>query len=82
MRMTLVYARIADKSVADEYFAVTEKVEAQQSPGACRRGWLCTRLCSRPSQQDLRRHKRNHQGDHQLAVGITGPNAARQGACQ
>ena len=28
MRMTLVYARIADKTVADEYFAVTEKVEA------------------------------------------------------
>ena len=27
MRMTLVYARIADKSVADEYFAVTEKVK-------------------------------------------------------
>jgi hypothetical protein len=43
---------------------------------------LCTRLCSRPSQQDLRRHKRNHQGDQQLAVGINGPNAARQGACQ
>lgn len=28
MRMTLVYARIADRTVADEYFAVTEKVEA------------------------------------------------------
>jgi len=26
--MTMVYARIADKTVADEYFAVTEKVEA------------------------------------------------------
>ena len=26
--MTLVYARIADRTVADEYFAVTEKVEA------------------------------------------------------
>ena len=28
MSMTLVYARIADRTVADEYFAVTEKVEA------------------------------------------------------
>ena len=26
--MTMVYARIADKTVADEYFSVTEKVEA------------------------------------------------------
>ena len=26
--MTLVYARIADRTVADEYFAVSEKVEA------------------------------------------------------
>jgi integrase len=28
MRMTLVYAKIADRTVADEYFAVSEKVEA------------------------------------------------------
>ena len=28
MRMTMVYARIANRSVADEYFAVSEKVEA------------------------------------------------------
>lgn len=28
MRMTMVYARIADRTVADEYFAVTKKVEA------------------------------------------------------
>ena len=28
MDMTMVYARIADRTVADEYFAVTEKVEA------------------------------------------------------
>jgi site-specific recombinase XerD len=28
LRMTLVYARIADRKVADEYFAVTEQVEA------------------------------------------------------
>jgi len=26
--MTMIYARIADKTVADEYFAVTAKVEA------------------------------------------------------
>ncbi|MHB8330221.1 MAG: tyrosine-type recombinase/integrase [Acidimicrobiales bacterium] len=28
LRMTLVYARIADRTVAEEYFAVSEKVEA------------------------------------------------------
>jgi len=28
LRMTLVYARIADRTVASEYFAVSEKVEA------------------------------------------------------
>ncbi len=28
LAMTVVYARIADKTVADEYFAVTEKIEA------------------------------------------------------
>jgi integrase len=28
MSMTMVYARMADRTVADEYFAVTEKVEA------------------------------------------------------
>ena len=28
LSMTMVYARIADRTVADEYFAVTEKVEA------------------------------------------------------
>jgi hypothetical protein len=28
LAMTMIYARIADKSVADEYFADTEKVEA------------------------------------------------------
>ena len=28
MRMTMVYARIANRTVADEYFAVAEKVEA------------------------------------------------------
>ena len=35
MTMTLVYARIADRTVAEQYFAVTEKVEAlfqQQKP--------------------------------------------------
>jgi site-specific recombinase XerD len=38
LAMTMIYARIADKTVADEYFAVTEKVEAlydqpRQLPG-------------------------------------------------
>jgi hypothetical protein len=28
MTMTLVYAQIADRTVADQYFSVTEKVEA------------------------------------------------------
>jgi hypothetical protein len=28
LSMTMVYARIADRTVADEYFAVTQKVEA------------------------------------------------------
>jgi len=28
MRMTLVYARVADRTVAEEYYAVTDKVEA------------------------------------------------------
>src|SRR4051794_21387724 len=35
MTMTLVYARIADRTVAEQYFTVTEKVEAlyqQQKP--------------------------------------------------
>ena len=31
MTMTMVYARIADRTVADQYFAVTEKVEALYS---------------------------------------------------
>jgi integrase len=32
LRMTLVYARIADRTVADEYYAVTEQVEALYHP--------------------------------------------------
>src|SRR3954453_16482725 len=28
LAMTMIYARIADKTVAEEYFSVTEKVEA------------------------------------------------------
>ncbi|MFI0142142.1 tyrosine-type recombinase/integrase, partial [Streptomyces luteogriseus] len=31
MEMTMVYARIADRTVADQYFSVTEKVEALYS---------------------------------------------------
>lgn len=34
LRMTLVYARIADRKVADEYFRVTEQVEALYSAEA------------------------------------------------
>lgn len=33
MRMTMVYARIADRTVADEYFAVSDKVEALYGQG-------------------------------------------------
>ena len=58
LHMTLVYARIADRTVADEYFAVTEKVEAlydQPTPTARRRrrhrdgassAARCTAACS------------------------------------
>jgi len=34
MAMTMVYARIADRTVADEYFAVSEKVEALYDHGS------------------------------------------------
>ena len=34
LAMTMVYARIADKTVADEYFAVTDKVEALYNTSA------------------------------------------------
>ena len=34
LRMTLVYARIADRKVADEYFSVTEQVEALYTTGS------------------------------------------------
>lgn len=34
MAMTMVYARIADRTVADEYFAVSEKVEALYDRGS------------------------------------------------
>jgi site-specific recombinase XerD len=38
LRMTLVYARIADRKVADEYFRVTEQVESLYTaePPSCR----------------------------------------------
>ena len=65
MRMTMVYARIANRTVADEYFAVAEKVEAlynqpnncQPTPRAAR--WhvsavRCTGGCS--AMATLRRH--------------------------
>ncbi len=34
MTMTMTYARIADRTVADEYFAVSEKMEALYEPAA------------------------------------------------
>src|SRR5207302_10181853 len=34
LAMTMVYARIADKTVSNEYFAVTEKVEALYTTSA------------------------------------------------
>jgi len=34
MTMTMTYARIADRTVADEYFAVSEKIEALYEPAA------------------------------------------------
>ncbi len=37
MRMTLVYARISDRTVADEYFRVTEAVEASYDQRAASR---------------------------------------------
>ena len=33
MRMTLLYARIADRTVADEYFAAADKVDALYNKG-------------------------------------------------
>jgi len=46
LAMTMVYARIADKTVADEYFKVTEKVEAlyqqpRQLPATAMRAARC-----------------------------------------
>jgi hypothetical protein len=34
MKMTMTYARISDRTVADEYFRITTAVEANHQPGA------------------------------------------------
>ena len=39
--MTLRYAKIASRTVADEYFAVTEKVEALYGQDPVLPAWLC-----------------------------------------
>jgi len=62
-RMTLVYARISDENVADQYFAATQAVEAEaaaapsadspHSSGPPRR-LLANGHCTRPTQLDCR----------------------------
>ncbi len=58
LSMTMVYARIADRTVANEYFAVTEKVEAlytgqpatlpptRRDPRCANSAAKCTAACS------------------------------------
>jgi hypothetical protein len=61
--MTLVYARISDENVADQYFAATQAVEAEaaaassaQSTQASRppRRLLANGHCTRPAELDCR----------------------------
>lgn len=63
LAMTMVYARIADRTVADEYFAVSEKVEALYNQQTQRAGEALTEttdacrmlgngFCDRPNQMD------------------------------
>jgi hypothetical protein len=48
--MTMIYARIADRTVANEYFAVTEKVEALYGqPAQLPAGVPAHRVCARVS---------------------------------
>lgn len=58
LKMTLVYARIADRKVADEYFAVTEQVEAlyntdRRSLPASAEGTAMRRLRQELERRDL-----------------------------
>src|ERR1700736_5093627 len=60
-RMTLIYARISDENVADQYFAATQAAEAAAAPtaqngqpsGAPRR-LLANGYCTRPVELDCR----------------------------
>ena len=58
MRMTMVYARIANRTVAEEYFAVSEKVEAlydaPQEPARRRRGHRDAQAPRRDAPADAR----------------------------
>ena len=62
-RMTLVYARISDENVADQYFAATQAVEAQAAAASAAettrvsgspRRLLANGHCTRPAQLDCR----------------------------
>ena len=53
MRMTMVYARIANRTVAEEYFNVSEKVEALYDPARVPR-IASTALTSRVARLTLR----------------------------
>ena len=54
--MTMVYARIADRTVADEYFAVTEKVEAlYDQPNAARQPTTKAARCASSAREMHRR---------------------------
>jgi site-specific recombinase XerD len=62
-RMTLVYARISDENVADQYFAATQAVEAEAAAGSAAetnhasglpRRLLANGHCTRPAELDCR----------------------------
>jgi site-specific recombinase XerD len=62
-RMTLVYARISDENVADQYFAATQAVEAEAAAGSSAdsrhvtgppRRLLANGHCTRPAELDCR----------------------------
>ena len=62
-RMTLVYARISDENVADQYFAATQAVEAEAAAASSAqsthasgppRRLLANGHCTRPAELDCR----------------------------
>ncbi len=55
MRMTLVYARIADRTVADEYFAAADKVDQLYSPICCA-GLIAETVILRGEMCDVSQH--------------------------